>query len=527
MNNKIKIACGAGAAAVVITAAVLMWIYWSPSGVLAGIPKPDPARPYMVLETKDYNYPKPVSALLTDGIYALLKSGTPRNALLGAAAAAKDAGMMVQDSGEGMTEVYVSLRFSSSEMSQLKNGELPDTLKDMLKGGTVRREESSGMYTLESPSLSGPVYYAVRGKNALMAADRGALERMIAASKSSSDGLKGKKWQEERSWKGHIEFSDGGALTASSKNKFPIAVEAAWQDLEQKSAGEPAGVIKWRLTGLPTLAESYLNSNMKVKKWDTKNCVIPEPLLLSMGVVLPPLDGSPAEWPFPFSSLGEVAENLEMSDAEIREILSGETILSLGGQNRILWFSLPGFLVELTGKPDLMTKLVDSFWSKLFFGAEPKPLAGFTRGGATNLPFSVIGAGRDNIAVLGLTTPASLNMKDGLGRFLDEDEEAVGWMLADLPRIGGALSEMTKMSTFIGEEENEDEGAGGYTPPSEEDMTGLDSENAEPLQPEIKLTPFDQGITDSFGNVLKKMGRVLVVWEKPTSGRINWYKAPK
>ena len=46
----------------------------------------------------------------------------------------------------------------------------------------------------------------------------------------------------------------------------------------------------------------------------------------------------------------------------------------------------------------------------------------------------------------------------------------------------------------------------------------------EPLQPELSLSPFDQGITDSFGNVLKRLGRVLIVWEKPLSGRINWYK---
>ena len=535
MNNKIKIACGAGAAAVVIIAAVLISVFWCASGVLTGIPKPDASRPYLLLETKDYNYPKPISALLTDGIYALLKNGTPRNALLAAAAAAKDTGLLVQDNGDGATEVYASLRFGSSDMSRLKKGELPDALQGIFKGGRVRAEGSGNIYSVESDAVSGPLYYTVHGKNILMAAEKGTLEHMISASKSSSEGLKGKKWQEERSWKGHIEFSDGGALTANSSHKFPITVEAAWQDLDKKNAGDPAGIVRWKLTGLPSLAESYLKSNMKVRKWDTANSIIPEPLLLSMGVVLPPLDGKPSEWPFPFSSLGEVAENLDMTDAEIREILSGETILSLGGQNRILWFSLPGFLVELTGKPELMTKLIDQFWKNLFFGAEPKPLPGFTRGGASNLPFSVIGAGRDNIAVLGLTTPASLNMKDGLGRFLKDDEKVVGWMLADLPRIGGALSEMTKMSSFVSDEESEDSSSdadtgadtGGYKPPSEKGMTGQDRETTEPLQPEMKITPFDQGITDSFGNVLKKLGRVLIVWEDPLSGRINWYKAPK
>ena len=166
-----------------------------------------------------------------------------------------------------------------------------------------------------------------------------------------------------------------------------------------------------------------------------------------------------------------------------------------------------------------MNELVDSFWKNLFFGAEPKPLPGFTFGGTTNVPFSVIGAGRDGIAVLGLTTPQSINAKNRLGKFLKEDEAVVGWMLADLPRIGGALSEMTKMSSFLEEEGMEDSG-----PYGDYQGYGDNEQLAEPLQPDLSLSPFDQGITDSFGSVLKQLGRVLIVWEKPLSGRINWYK---
>ncbi|MEG1603299.1 MAG: hypothetical protein RR340_06765 [Cloacibacillus sp.] len=531
MNTKVKIACGAGAAAVILIAAVLTWCFWSSSGVLSAIPKPDDTKPYLVIETKEYSYPKPVSAMLTDGIYALLKEGTPRNALLAAASYAKEVGMLVQNGSDETTEVFCSFRFPDAETSKLKKGELPKSLAAVFRGARVRRENDSKIMAIESGSMSSPVYYAVAGKNVLMAAELGVLERMIAVGKNSSDGLGGKKWSDERSWPGHIEISDGGAATVNSQYKFPITVEAAWRDTDKKNAGDPAGEVRWRLVKLPSLVESYLKSNMKVKKWDTANSIIPEPLLLSMGIVLPPLDGAPQDWPFPFSSLGEIAENLEMNDAEIREILSGETILSLGGQNRILWFSLPGFLVELSGKPDLMNRLISSFWKNLFFGAEPKPLAGFTAGGATNLPFSVIGAGRDNIAVFGLTTPSSLNMKDGLGRFLKDDEAVVGWMLADLPRIGGALSEMTKMSSFLNDEDSEDagiaDGAEGTYDENYPEQPEADAEQPEPIQPEMKLTPFDQGITDSFGSVLKKMGRVLIVWEEPLSGRINWYKSSK
>ena len=257
---------------------------------------------------------------------------------------------------------------------------------------------------------------------------------------------------------------------------------------------------------------------LSAKKWNTENSFIPEPLLLSMGINLPPLKGSPEDWPFPLSSIGDLGKTMELSDSQISRVLSGQTIFSLGGQNRILWFSLPGFMVEFTGDKKDMQNLVEVFWKKLFLGTEPKPISGFEYGGTAELPFSVIGAGRGGSAVLGLASPESVSPKNKLGRFLKEDEKAIGWIVADLPRIGAALSDMTKMNSFVEDEEEEDDPAFSYD--SEE------PEGGEVFQPEMSFSPFDQGVTDSFGNVLKKLGKVLIVWEKSDSGRLNWY-APK
>ena len=74
------------------------------------------------------------------------------------------------------------------------------------------------------------------------------------------------------------------------------------------------------------------------------------------------------------------------------------------------------------------------------------------------------------------------------------------------------------MNSFVEDEEEEDDPAFSYD--SEE------PEGGEVFQPEMSFSPFDQGVTDSFGNVLKKLGKVLIVWEKSDSGRLNWY-APK
>lgn len=199
-----------------------------------------------------------------------------------------------------------------------------------------------------------------------------------------------------------------------------------------------------------------------------------------------------------------------LEDKQIQKILSGETIFSVGGYNKLLWFSLPGIMVQFTGDKALMAELVDAFWNKLFFGAEPKPLAGFDLGGSTNLPFSVVGAGKENIAVLGLLSPESLKGKVSLGRFLKDNEKAVGWLVADLPKVGAALSDMTKMNAFMNEPDINDE---GYYEGDTEDI----------FQPDSSFSPFDQGISDSFGNVLKRMGKALIVWETAESGRIDWY----
>ena len=80
---------------------------------------------------------------------------------------------------------------------------------------------------------------------------------------------------------------------------------------------------------------------------------------------------------------------------------------------------------------------------------------------------------------------------------------------------------MTKMSSFLEQEEDQDfyGGADDYSWGAESDP--------EPLQPEFSISPFDQEIADSFGGVLQRLGRVMVVWEKPLSGRINWYNHAK
>ena len=97
--------------------------------------------------------------------------------------------------------------------------------------------------------------------------------------------------------------------------------------------------------------------------------------------------------------------------------------------------------------------------------------------------------------------------------------------MADLPRIGAALSDMTKMNSFMEDESEEDDPMLSYGNETGEP----EADSGEMFQPEMSFSPFDQGVTDSFGSVLKKLGKVVIVWEKPDTGRLEWYspKAPK
>lgn len=514
--------CGA---AIISVGAYLCFMLSLSSHLTSALPEPSDKRPYVLVETHKKTYPKAISAFLTDGVYALLHKGTPRNMMLSIAPLAEDTAVLVEELEDGSVEVYLAMRFTGKEMAMLKRGELPDSLKEALKAPTVRAGEEKGVWLLSAEDVQAPVFYKVSGKRVIMAAGEEPFKAMLALTSGRGNSVGRKKWHDEKSWPSHLEICDGGALTASREKSVPLKLEAAWHELDRKKGSDPAGELRWRVIGLDDIYGSKVLGAFKAKTWDTSNCLIPDPLLLSMGVNIPVLDGSPKDWPFPLKTIGELGMKMELSEKQIHEIISGQMIMSFGGQNRILWFSLPGFMIEFTGENKLLKELVAAFWDKLFFGAEPKPVKGFEYGGEATLPFSVMGAGRGNIAVLGLLSPETLKNQNRLGRFLKDDEKVIGWLAADLPRIGAALSDMTRVNSFVEDEEAEDDSTAplfGNDKPVD-DETSADSN--EPFQPEMNFSPFDQSITDSFGSVLRRLGNVLIIWEKPDSGRLNWFKA--
>lgn len=449
------------------------------------------------------------------------EKGTPRNIILQIASLAEDAAVLVEEKEDGFAEVYAAFIFSKNDTNMLENGKTPESFEKNLSTPAIQKNKEDDCWLLNTSDSSASVRYKIDDGRVLMAADTAALKLMTDAASGKSASLGKRKWADEKDWPGHVEICDGGMILSpreKGEDDKPLKLQIAWHDLKSENQNNPAGEARWRLIGLSDSLGHFALNSIAAKTWDTSQCVIPEPLLMSLGLNIPELKGEPKDWPFPLNSLGELASSMKLTDKQTREILSGQTIFSLGGQNRILWFTLPGMMMEFTGDTKLMKELVDAFWANLFLGSEPKPVEGFEYGGTASLPFSVIGAGRGNIAILGLTTPESLRNSHRLDKFLKNDEKAIGWMVADLPRIGSALSDMTKMNSIMGNDyENDEDENSGLTVNSDGHQSG------EAFQPDLKLSPFDESITDSFGNVLRKLGNAVIVWEKVDSGRLTWY----
>ncbi len=509
MSNKVKllilITCTAAA---VLFGLFAYFAMRGPAVLASRLPLPSGSGPYVVFETKEGLFPISLSDLLTKGQFAVFREGSSGSNILSIAKTGGECAVLAEDSGEGIIDIYAAIRLAHEEISSLSKGELPASWKKELGIFEVKKAEGNGSWEIRTRESS--LFYRTERDIVLIAHDRNSFSDILEVKSGSLKGISGKIWGKEKSWPAHMIISDGGMLFTNDEEKNePLVLHAAWRIQKEGKTSGKAGEAVWRIEGLDKRISPIFLKALKAKTWDTANSIIPEPLLLSAGINLPEMKGSPEEWPFPLNTIGELGTTIGLDREEIRKILSGETIFSVGGHNKLLWFSLPGIMAEFTGDYDLMKKLVDAFWGKLFFGAEPKPLEGFDFGGTTNVPFSVIGAGRGNIALLGLLSPESVIGTGRLETFMKKNEEAIGWVVADLPKVGAAISDMTKMSTFMNEPDINDE---EYYEDDPEDI----------FQEGSSFSPFDQGISDSFGNVLKGMGKTVIVWESVDSGRIRW-----
>ena len=481
--------------------------------LMSAIPAPTETNPYIFIENREYVYPRAVSIFLTEKGDSLFKNGTPRSLMLSIASTAMESAVLIEEKNQNKPEIYLALRYRKNEMKSLKKGILPDSLKKVIKNGKILQGTNKNCWRIYADSSDYPIYYQVDKHHVLMVADLELLEQMNNALRGEEKSLTRKKWIKEKTFPGYIEIADGGFFnTLGGKDGTPVIFQAAWRHSPNVENNQNSGELKWKISGLDKEIYRLIAASVSPTKWSDSKYFSAEPVLFSLGINISKLKGSPKDWPLPLNNLALLGKTMGLRNKEIREILTGKTVASVGGHNHLLWFNLPGFIIEFTADEQLLKTAVSAFWQKLFFGTEPSPLSGFSYGGTASLPFSTLGVSDKNLALFGLVAPNSIKPYNQLRKLLKEDEEAIGWLTADLPHIADALVEMSKMNYFSSEDYN-----------SERDIFSENDHTEECFQPEMNLYTLDNEKVISFSKMLKTFGKISLVWESYDSGRLNWY----
>ena len=149
-------------------------------------------------------------------------------------------------------------------------------------------------------------------------------------------------------------------------------------------------------------------------------------MLISAGINIPDLIGSPEEWPFPLKTIGELGKNMGAERKNrYRKFCPERRYSQLEDITSFYGFLFQASWRNLQAIEKLMRELLDAFWTKLFFGAEPKPIDGFDFGGTTNIPFSRSGCRAEgNVAILGLLSPESIRDTEKLESLMKSNEKS-------------------------------------------------------------------------------------------------------
>lgn len=481
-------------------------IFSRPSNMISYLPEPPILKQYALLESGEKNFPVHLAAFLTEGPFAMLHKGTSRHALLSLAPSADNVALLIVTDDFGYTEIYAAYKLSARDAAKLGKGEIPESWQAFLPFPKTERL-GKGVWRVWSSGIDEPINYYTDKENIVLAVGDKAFQELTQL--RSAQKRKAHVWRQEKSWPGHLELGDGAYFSGGDS---PLSIQFAWRDLAGKGPSYPAAEAKWSVAGLKPGHRAGLMLTAKSTEWKPQELALPSSPILAGGLNIPKLKGSPHNWPYPLSALAGLLEALGMNENSMREVMSGKTVLSLGGKNKLLWFSLPGITVQFTGKEKVMRELVDSFWKNFFLDSEPTKLEGWDYGGAVSTPLSVVGVGKGETALIGAISSGSLRGGDWLLPYIGKDAKAIGWLVADMPKLGESLSDMTKVTSLLTFEDGE---GSGYISGTETDEESI------PFRP----GELDQGIADSFGKLLKRLGNVCIVWEKSTSGRLSWHTA--
>lgn len=487
-------------------------------GLLAGLPAPDADDPFAIVESRRGEFPATLVSILADSATVSPGGGSPVGALLPLFEDAEDAALVITERERGLF-MYGAISFDVDAPHDAAPP-LPQGWEDLFLMPEIVSTDLAGVMELQALNVTSPLYFS-SAPEALYVTD--SLYDMVRI-QSVRDGLHqgtARISGDDDEMGGHARISDGGILAGLANQtaltntpeatEVPpgtdavapardttkiVALDISWSthSLEGRrlSDNKPAGEARWRVRGLNGIVSQVFLSSLSTYDWSQDALFIPDPLIASLGANLPAPGRNRRDLPQPLRFAASYLEGMKLKAAEISQLLTGPAAISLGGRTQVLWYELPGIVLDLPHRGESATRLIEAFWGNLFSSIKPKPLENFPLGGATDFPFSLMAAGDEMRSVIGLTSPA-VDQNEHLKELVAGEKEAIGWFYLDLPRLSSSITDMPYMSELLSQEEG----------------TPLDDDLATP--------------SDPLHRALRNLGTIFVSWLAPTAGRAVWF----
>ncbi len=494
--------------------AITLFLCWIPLSVeqhedivprfLADLPEPGEDTRYAIVDARNGAFPLETVRIFTDGATVLPSGSSPVSAFLPILDDADDVTFVLTERENGLY-MYGAFSLDDREIEALGAMTTPQAWHDHLVRPTLSPlDTGDDRYQIGALNMPSPLYLELdREKRAAYLSDSlFDMERMREVRGGGIPGI-AHRWTDYGDWGGHLCLSDGGLAAritserglreVSAKN--PVKAEIRWRRAEPLSRDRTlsdtvlGGQAEWQIRGLDAVLGKTFLSSLEQHDWSARALFLPEPLILSFGFNLPDPGRNTEALPAPLRSVASQLARMRLQPTEVRNILTGPFALSLGGRTQVLWFDLPGLALDLPGRGEAANRLIDCFWTETFLGATPKPVEGYAYGGAVDLPFTVMAASNGETTIIGLTTP-EVEHNTEVTEILKNEPASLGWLFADLPKLGNTLSEMPAFSAILNDEE------------------GL---------------PMEENATYALQDAMTRLGRVFVSFESVNSGHALWY----
>ncbi|MDO9508560.1 MAG: hypothetical protein Q7I97_04340 [Thermovirgaceae bacterium] len=387
---------------------------------------------------------------------------------------------------------YGCFLFPKEMAADLQAGKLPAVWLEKSSGLALDPSDKEGLLQLSAGS--GRLVFTVRTEgNLLMAAlSPEGIEKM-SRTFSGEEKRIDPEFAVERSWPAHLRLFDGLLLAQAASVRgveapdVPVGGEIAWNSRGQN------GEIAWSLNGIMEWVPENIRTKLVPHQW--KELVyLPDPLIAGAGLSIP--GGLEELTDEDFEIPGWIL-NSGLDRKSLAALLAGPLMVTVGGQSRVLFFSLPGLLVQLPGRGGDGIKWVEGLWASKWtgLGLTPKPLEGFSAGGMLSVPLSVVAAAREDLAIAGVISNSSLGKTVPVKEVVALGERKVLlWFYADFPKAAAALENLAKVGNLA-----DRFGVNGSTTP-EEIIAAV--------------------------NGMRSLGRVSLVLHDIESGRGSWNNDP-